>query len=174
VDLGKLSPDQIQKGLIRAGLFLAGWEVLAGEIVDKVKSFYWAGFDETGDLFPDYKEQVLALDPKSTFNASLHWLVESRALTAEQVARVQELRKHRNQVAHELPEILLDPGHEVSADLFREMLELIRILGVFWGRIEMDINPDFVDRDVKDEGIVSGTMMLMTLLVAAAEAKPEV
>ncbi len=170
--LGKLEPDAIRSSLVRAGLFLAGWELLVGEIVDKVKDFYLMGFDATGELYEGYEEKVLKLHRKSTLRASLIWLVKREALTLWQMERVYVLKDHRNDLAHELPKILLDPGHEVSTDLFKEVLDMISVLGRFWGGIEVDINPDFDGADVNRDEIVSGTMLLMGYIVQAAEDRP--
>jgi hypothetical protein len=110
---------------------------------------------------------------KSRFEASLLWLVESNALSEEQAARIRKLRDHRNEVAHELPKMLLEPGRDVDIALIREMRELIGALGRFWGRIEVDINPDLAGREIADEDIQSGILLLMNHLVAAIEATGE-
>ncbi len=48
------------------------------------------------------------------------------------------------------------------------MQELISVLGRFWGGIEASIHPDFDDVEVDESAIVSGTDMVMSVLVAAA------
>jgi hypothetical protein len=44
----KLQPSMIRSNLVRAGLFLTGWELLKAEIQDKVHGIFSAGVDETG------------------------------------------------------------------------------------------------------------------------------
>jgi hypothetical protein len=150
-------------------MFLTGWELLKNEIQDGVRQFFVTGFDQQGpDPDPRYARDVLSRH-QHPFEASLLWLVDQQALSLTQAARVRELRVHRNEVAHELPKLLVDPAHEVSAELLREMGVVLRALGVFWGRIEVDINPDFDGRDVKDEDIRSGASLLMEHLVSACE-----
>jgi hypothetical protein len=69
----KLMPETIQWNLVRAGLFLAAWELLKGEIVDQVRGFLLMTI---GDQQPDphmqaeYEKTVLARD-KSVFLVSL-------------------------------------------------------------------------------------------------------
>ena len=43
----------------------------------------------------------------SRFGASLLWLVEGDALSEAHAARIRALRDYRNEVAHELPKMLL-------------------------------------------------------------------
>jgi hypothetical protein len=41
--LRKLQPETIRSNLVRAGLFLAGWEMLKGQIQGHVRDFLWVG-----------------------------------------------------------------------------------------------------------------------------------
>lgn len=168
--LKKLAPETIRSNLVRAGLFLAGWEILKSEIQNKVKDFFLEGFDQSGFLYSNqYKTRVLDRH-KSRFEASMMWLVETEALSEAQSAQVLKLRDHRNEVAHELPKLLLEPDHVgVDIAMIHELKELIGALGVFWGRIEVDINLDFDGREVEDAEIRSGVSLLMEHLVAAAK-----
>ena len=91
---------------------------------------------------------------------------------AAQGARVQEVREHRNKIAHQLALLLVDPSHEIDLTLLEDMAAIIRAVGAFFGRIAMDCDPEFDGRDVKDEDIRSGTSLLMDHLIAACEAIP--
>ena len=171
--LRKLQPDVIRSNLVKAGLFLAAWELLKAEIQTKVREFFWQGFDQTGPKYsPSYQTEVVARH-KSLFEASLVWLVAGNDLSEDQTPRVRLLRDHRNEVAHELPKMLLEPGRDVDIALIREMRELIRTLGRFWGRIEIDIDPDLAGKQIADSDIQSGILLLMNHLVEAIEATAE-
>jgi hypothetical protein len=174
--LAKLEPQALRSNLVRAGLFLAGWELLKKEVEEKVRDFYLVGFDEKGLMYSsDYERKVLALH-KSRFEASLLWLVATGALDGEQAERVRNLRKYRNEVAHELPKLLVEVGHDVNVAHIRDTKDILGILGRFWGRIEVETNADFDPGEVSYDGIQSGVMLLMEHLVAAAEdsvAPPE-
>jgi hypothetical protein len=52
---------------------------------------------------------------KSRFEASLLWLVEAGAVTVAEVDGVRSLREYRNEIAHELPRMLVEPGHDIDA-----------------------------------------------------------
>lgn len=166
----KFDPVVIRSNLVRADLFLAGWETLKSEIENQVRNFFSHGFNSHGPRYsPRYKTDVLSRH-ESRFQASLLWLVEQDALSEAQAVRVREMRDHRNEIAHELRTVLIDPEHAgVDLGLLREMRDIIAALGVFWGRIEVDINEDLADQDIADADIKSGVSLLMDYLVAAAE-----
>jgi hypothetical protein len=166
----RLEPTVLRSNLIRAGLLLSGWELLKGEVQDKVRDFYLSGFDETGLIYSkEYETRVLAKH-KSAFEASLLWLVEAHGVTEAEAESIRNLRVYRNQVAHELPRMLLDPvGHGVDVNRVREMRALLAKIGTFWGRIELDTNPDLDGHNVADEDIISGVSLLMNVLVEIAE-----
>ena len=168
--LHKLKPETIRANLVRAGLLLAGWEMLKGEVQDQVRDFFVIDdrADPAGALRAEYKKPVLVRH-ESVFEASLLWLVEAEALTEPQAACVRSLRAYRNEVAHELPTMLLEPGRDVDVTRIRQMQDIVAALGRFWGRITVDTDPQFDGQDIADAGIQSGIMMLMNILITAAE-----
>jgi hypothetical protein len=163
----KLSQETIRANLIRSGLFLAGWEMLKMQVLDQVRSFFVSIVD---GKTTDYETHVLVRH-KSRFEASLLWLVEMEALTVQQAERVRDLRDYRNQIAHELPRMLVEPDHDVDLSRIRELKHLNDIVGRFWCRTELSVNPDFDDNTVADEDMQSGIMMLMDHLLASAEGQ---
>jgi hypothetical protein len=172
--LKKLAPDVIRSNLVRAGLFLAGWEFLKSEIEKKVREFYMVDLDPGPISAQRYATKVLALDsgPEKgkVFRASMQWLVDGGALTEIQVARIREMRQRRNEIAHELPKILVNAEHPgIDVALVRELRDIIAALGRFWGRIEIDTDEELAGRDIADADIISGLSLLMEHLVAAAE-----
>lgn len=165
--LKKLEPGAIRAALMRAGLLLAGWELLENEVVTKVKEFFWSGFDESGDKYDQAYERDVLSRSKHRFESSLLWLVETNALSLAQADSIRGMREHRNRVAHQLPTLLVDPAQEISPRPLEEMREVLKRLAVFWGRIEVDTNPDYDDREIDYEGIESGASMLMNYLIEA-------
>jgi hypothetical protein len=166
----KLQPDAIHAGLVRAGLFLAGWELLKAEIVDGVQAFFVDGFDEKRPTVShEYTTQVLQRH-RSRFEASILWLVEADALDSTQADQVRSIHAHRNEVAHELPKLLIEPGRGISADLLSQMHTLLRVLGRFWGGVEVDTDSRFDEETVDRDQIQSGAMLLMQHLIEVASA----
>jgi len=168
----KLAPGSTFLALSRAGSFLCAYELIRSEIVDGVHNFFGRGFDETGLLYDEaeYQRSVLARNPKSKYRASCAWLVEMGALTVKQIAVLEDIYRHRQEIAHELPKLLIDPDFEVRTDLLQAAVKCIQRLGVFWGSIEVDTNPDFDGADADCESIKSGSMLLMEHLLSIIES----
>lgn len=162
----KLAPESVGRTLILAGCFLSAYELIKSEVVDKVHDFYLTGFNPHGLTYDDvsYQRDVLARNPKSKYRASCAWLVSNGALTDEQVATLEEVYEHRKEIAHELPKLLVDPDFEVKTALLVKAIECVRKLGVFWGSIEVSIDPGLAGEDVDYEGIKSGSFLLMEYL----------
>ena len=167
----KIHPETIRSNLIRAGLVLAAWELIENEVEKKVRDFYIAGFDEKKQWIysPDYETKVLDRH-KYAFEASLLWLVDRDALDEDQADKIRAFREYRNKVGHEMPTILVEVGHDIDVVRIREMRDVIAALGQFWGRIEVEIDPDLVGKDVDYTKIQSGMLFLIDHLIAAAEA----
>jgi len=132
----KLEAPNVRVALQRAGMFLTGWEILASEIVDGVRQFFEI---KPGVVGPEYDRDVVTRH-KSPLEASVRWLVEQGALTVEQAERVDAMRRHRNEIAHELSKLLVHPNDEFDA------------------------------QEVRDEDIYSGPSLLMAHLIAACES----
>ncbi|MBK3640475.1 hypothetical protein [Streptomyces sp. MBT33] len=164
----KLAPETVATTLMRAGCFLSAYELIKPQIIDSVHDFYWCGFKDGEHQYDEarYARDVVSLNPRSKYLASCAWLVDANALTDEHVATLAEIRAHRNEVAHELPKLLVDPDFEVRVDLLADAVEIVRRLGVFWGSIEADTNPDFDGQEIDYDGIKSGPYLLMEYLAA--------
>lgn len=166
----KLASESVQLTLIRVGCFLSAYELIKSEIVSRVHDFFWSGFDNGQYRYDEqrYQQSVLSRDPKSKYRASCAWLVEMHALTSQQVATLDEVRRHRHEIAHELPRLLVDLDFTVRVDLLRDSIECIRALGVFWGSIEVDADEQWDGKDVDYEGIKSGSYLVMEYLAELA------
>ena len=168
----KLEPQAIRSTMIRAGLYLAAFELLSAEVVDKVKAFFVMGFDQHGYTYsPDYATKVLSLD-RNIYNASCKWLVTVEAVTTEQATELQAIRVHRNLIAHELPKLLIDPSIHLNPWLLERCRFYIGLLGRFWGGIEADTNPDFAGAAIDYKAIKSGTSLLMDYIWEIVDGAP--
>lgn len=157
----KLDPAEVRINLARAGLVLATYELVKSEVIQGVRGFFVylnRGHD-------NYQRHVLSLAPKSVFKASCAWLREMGALRDGDYETLEALQRHRYAVAHELPTYVGDPNTEVDIDLVRAVAEILRRLGQFWGRIEVDINEDFDGMEIADEDIRSGVSIFVDFLL---------
>jgi hypothetical protein len=164
----KLAVSSVRSALQRAGMFLVGWELLKGDIEDGVRQLFET---KPGAVNPEYEREVLSRH-RYRLQASALWLVEQGALTQAQCHRIEELRNHRNEIAHELAKLLIDPTSDIDVKLLEEMGTMLRAVGTFFGRITVQCDPTLGSGQVEDEEIRSGASLLMDHLVAACEAIP--
>lgn len=166
----------MKRTLVRAGAFLSAYELIKLQVIDGVKDEYWRGEMRDGKKVyreADYQRQVLARDPDSRFRASCSWLVEIGALTQLQAGVLEEVHRHRQELAHELPKILIDPDFDVDTKLLLAAAGCLRSLGVFWGRDAVAIDPTWDGVEVADEDIWSGPALLMSSLLEICDLGAE-
>lgn len=168
----KLRPARVRSTLAFAGLFQLTHEMLKSMVLDDVKSFY--GYSDIDgaimwipeDGHADYKRHVLDLH-KDRFIASLLWLQQMDALTADQAERLNDIYKHRHALTHELARYLIDPDLEPDVDLLVQALKTLTSLSQFWTRVEAGLGTfaDHPDVDLND--VKGGRMLLIELCISA-------
>jgi hypothetical protein len=171
-----LNPQELRYGLIGASLYLTAWETLKAAVIDRVRDFYWCGFDENGDkTSPEYETRVLARS-KSKLKASLLWFQEAGAIDEADIQRVERVRELRNDIAHHLPEFITGQ-REVQAERLIHLCEFVGKIERWWLRnVELPINPDFDDQDISaipDSEMMSGRMIFLRLLFEIATGDEE-
>ena len=169
------SPVVLQQNLIVAGLYLVGYELLKGTVIDRLRGFYsGAGIDGAPD--ERHAEKVLALYPKDLFRASCLWFLERGAINDADVAEIQAIRDHRNALAHELPSFIADADRQLEASRLERIRSLVAKIDLWWVReIEIPLNPDFDGRDIPDEKIglplVAFFDMVLTTALQAGQGR---
>lgn len=157
----KLLPENMTSTLVRASTLLTGWEFIRSDIIEAVKGFF-----ALDSRYRQYVASRVVPGSVTIFDASVDWLVELEALTAEDVELLCRVRDHRNEVAHELARYLVDPSFDVNVELLFEVRGIIRRLGQFWGRIVVDTNDDFDGQEIAPEDIRSGTSLLFDYILS--------
>jgi len=163
----KLDADEVRQNLARAGLVLAIYEFVKFEIINGVRDFFVI-LNTGGDR---YKAHVLERAPETTFKASCLWLQDMNVLHERDYETLKALQEHRHTVTHDLVAYVVDPNTEINMDLVRQATEVLRRLGQFWGRIEVDTNPEFDGQEVTDEDIRSGPSILVDFLLNVVDSQ---
>jgi len=172
-----LNPEELRTNLVRAAIFFTAYEFLSQALIEHLEGFFSDGSDANGPILgDDYRSKVLALH-QMPFFASAIWFRNSGALTDEDLDRLQEIREHRNFVAHHIPEILGSVESEVRSDLLRAIAEIVRRIDLWWIReVEIPTNRDFdaTDPDDIDLGTTfSMRMAVLDLLLQVADGNEE-
>ncbi len=152
--------DEIRKALLQISLFLLAYEMLKSSIVGGVKDFFLTGFQgKTLTYDDDYAKKVLKKH-KSHFMASLIFLRELDAITEDEMTRIGSLRELRNDIAHNTPSLV----ENLPSGIYEKVIEAnmyLHKIDNFWGTIEVDCDPDYLDKNVDYEGITSLRALMM-------------
>ena len=169
-----LNPDVIRPKLIVASLYIAAYEMLSNLIVDRIKSFYTTGFDASGPrIDPKYYVEVRSKNSSPVY-ASLQWLKESSAIDDSDIAVFGNVKRARNELAHEIMNLL---AKELPSDLhtrFAEMVSLIEKVEKWWIiNVEIPATPDFDGHDIDEKDIICGPVIAIKLLIDVALGSDE-
>lgn len=164
-----LNPESLRGNLIAASIFLTAYELLRTSVIDRIRDFFTYEFNEHGRVVSeDYKVKVLSLD-KSPLRASLLWLKEMSAIGDTDIELVDEIRKHRNELAHDLPKFIATVDAEINVNLLESVYELLTKIDRWWIKeVDIPTNPDFDGQEVADDEIQSGMMLCMQMMLRIA------
>lgn len=163
-----LDPDRLRDRLIHMGFFLLAFELLRSFAIDQTKTFFSSRWEFIGDKMkvhtsPEYDREVLSL-AKYELQAVLKWHVRMAAITEIDAADILALINYRNTIAHEPNRIINNVESSYQPDAVDRVRRYHRKIGNFWGRIEVDTNPDLAGQEIDFEGIVSGTTALLDFM----------
>ena len=150
-----LSEDDLTKSLAYAGFVLLAYELVRSLIVDPIRFFYRDTTFNSGP-FRSYKSDVLSRN-KNEFEACLLYLRDfMEAIDSDDFLAIQGLRKHRNDLAHDLPSLLNGLDIKSYAPLLEKAAKALFKLSNCRTYIEIGHDPEFQDKGI-DWGTVYGT-----------------
>jgi hypothetical protein len=170
-----LNPDVMRPRLIAASVYIAGYESLKDSIVDRIRGFFWTGFDATGDrIDPKYQTDVLSRN-KSPVYASLDWLKSMNAINDADIEAFNRVKTCRNILVHNLFSRLGSDGMPPDFEkCFEEMASLLHKIELWWIReVEMPTDPDFDGKEIPDSEIAPGRIIGLQLLCEIALGDPQ-
>jgi hypothetical protein len=155
-----LSEKEITRVLAYAGLVLVAFELVKSLVVKPIRSFYAYTTFGAGMPFKSYEADVLSRH-RNEFEACLLYLRDfMQAIDSEDMDAVQDLRKHRNDVAHDLANQL----HVLKVDSYATLLARVdRALFKLSNHhtyIEIGSDPEFQGRGI-DWSTVKGHEYLL-------------
>jgi len=140
--VGELTEDELTRRLTYAAFVLLTFELLKDLIVKPVKSFYMrTSFG--GGPFKSYDEDVLSRHRKE-FEACLLYLRDfMEAIDSNDLQAIQNLREHRNELAHDLRNRLPNLQLESYSQLFEEVNTALFKLSNYRTYMEIGSDPEF-------------------------------
>jgi len=104
--ISDLTDTEVEELLIYSGFVFVAFELVKSLVVNPTKLFYKDSTFGHGLPFTNYEFDVL-LRHKNPFEASLLYLRSFMGtIDSEDLITIQKLRKHRNDLAHNLPNML--------------------------------------------------------------------
>jgi|SRR5579859_3138204 len=97
--------------------------------------------------------------------SAVGWLEQMEAITKEDIEEVAKIREHRNKVAHELPEFLVDDAVNINTAYIYKMYELLTKIDVWWFmQAELPTNPELSAHTDEIISVKSGPILILELL----------
>lgn len=150
-----LSEKKLTRALTYAGFVLLAFELVKSLIVQPIRFFYKDITFHNGS-FKSYDEDVMSRH-KNEFEACLLYLCDfMEAINPDDVKAIQWLRKHRNELAHNLPDILKEINIETSAIQLENVGKALFKLSNYRTYIEIGHDPEFQGKGI-DWDTVYGT-----------------
>jgi hypothetical protein len=172
IDTNKLlNSDAIRNNLILSSLYLTAYELLKDAIIDNIRAFFSFEY-KGGKAISDeqYKDEVVRVH-KDLMHASCLWLKRNGIITESEVKEVQNIRKHRNQVAHELPRLLIDADLNLNIGYFVKIRELLEKIELWWVKnVEIPTNSEFNGVEVSEKDIRPGRVIALDHVISIALA----
>lgn len=160
-----VSGVEVTQALIYAGLFLVAHELIKKLVVAPIKFFYKDTTFGPGMPFTSYEADVLARD-KNVFEASLLYLRDHmKALTPEQVSTIQEVRKRRNLLAHELSTQLASLNPIENEKLLSAARDTLFELSNHTTYVEIGRDPEFEALDPDWEDVCGEELALLDRVI---------
>ena len=151
--IGDLTDEELTEVLVYTGLILVAFELIKTLIIRPIKAFYWHMTFGEGMPFKSYKEDVL-IRHKNEFEACLLYLRDfMKAIDSDDVLVIQELRKHRNDLAHNIVHKL--QAQEIERDVFlmERVSKTLFKLSNYQTYMEIGADPEFQKKEIDWESL---------------------
>ena len=164
-----LNPEILNQNLIIASLYIAVFDNFKYRIISSVRDFYISGYKDGQYLYDGYEDEVLnKIKTKNnrTIKASILWLKESGAITNADETKFEELTNMRNNLAHEMSQMLFEGFPDNIYELYADMIKLFEKIEKWWVvNIEMEINPpDIPYKNIDWNNITSVNIQFMKIM----------
>src|SRR5579862_7716915 len=170
-----LNPEVLRTKLIIISLYITAFEILKDCIINRIKSLFNLGYDKHGTILDKnkYNEEVLSLD-KNSLIASLQWLKSKKIIDTEDIEKFDKIRSCRNEIAHEIKDLVFQEWKTDPIPLFNEIIYLVHKIEKWWIlEYEIPINQDFDGQEIDESGISPGRTLMLRLLTDIALGSKE-
>jgi hypothetical protein len=155
-----MTEQQLTRSLAYAGFILLAFELVKSLIVGPIKAFYSNTTFGEGLPFKSYEKDVLCRH-KNEFEACLLYLRDfMEAIDSEQLLAIQMLRKHRNELAHDLVNRLCHLRPAIYTPLLDQVDRALFKLSNYRVYMEIGFDPEFRNRGIDWDAAAGGEYMM--------------
>lgn len=164
-----LKPESLRQNLLLASLYLTAFEFTKGAIVDRLRAFFSSGINENSWMVDEeYESEVLALS-RSPVYATLLWLEGMSAIDQGDIKRFTEAKNFRNELAHELPDVLSRGIGQEYTERFKDLIVLLNKIEKWWVvNVEASISPDLINQKLDEDQIIPGSVIFLQIMLQVA------
>lgn len=160
-----LHPETLRGNLISIALFISAYEMFKESVIEKPKTFFSDGFDKNGPILSESYTQEILSKSKSPIYASLLWFKESDAIEDEDISKFENIKKHRNELAHELLAFVADSTRNLDNSKFTDLVDLLTKIEKWWFiNFELGINPDMLPEGADPNEVIPGPIWSLQLM----------
>ena len=146
--ISNLTDEEFIEALAYTGLILVAFELVKNIIVKPIKVFYSGMIFGEGSPFKSYEEDVL-FRHKNEFEACLLYLSDfMKAIDFDDVLVIQELRKHRNDLAHNIARKLQAENIERDVVFLERVNKALFKLSNYRTYMEIGADPEFQNKGI--------------------------
>lgn len=146
--ISDLTDEELTEALAYTGLILVAFELIKSLIIGPIKAFYWHMTFTEGGPFKSYEKDVLVRH-KNEFEACLLYLRDfMKVIDSDDVLVIQELRKHRNDLAHNIAHKLQIQEIEQDVLLLEKASKVLFKLSNHQMYIEIGADPTFQNKGI--------------------------
>ena len=142
----------------------------------------WVGKDKVVNHHHEVPFRVLnrqytfQTDPGTPTNSTDNRIIHGDNLEALKslLPEFEGIKAVRNSLAHDLPSLVINGADFKHVDGFQELVALLRKIEVWWvANFEIPVNPDFDGKEIDEEGIVPGPVLIIQMMLEVLSGNEE-
>ncbi len=159
-NIENMKEEELTQALTYAGFTLVVFELVKSMIVEPIKAFYSDMTFGEGLPFKSYEEDVLSRH-KNQFEACLLYLRDfMEVIDSDDVLTIQTLRKYRNELAHNLPDLLPKLDIEHYLPLLEKTDKALFKLSNHRAFMEIGSDPEFQNKGINWDALKGSEYIL--------------
>lgn len=160
-----LNPESLKSNLIYLSLFITSYEHFRSRIYELPFNFFAVEYDKGGAKKSEKYVEEVESKSKYRIEASLLWFQEMGAIDEDDITIYHKIRKHRNDIVHNLASYLSESDKELNADLYVDLINLFNKIEKWWViNIEIPTNPSYSGPILTEKEVESGSIIMLKLM----------